>query len=292
MEKLTYNEFKEAIKDYFSERMDHAEIQLTTNDTVNQKIDYLTIREKDATVSPSLRLNDSYKQYLDCKCDEESFFEAIYEQVVKTSAEDRRSFENLDQLLRDKDACRKRIIMELINEKGNEELLQKVVSRDFCNLKLIYRMVVADNGDSVMSTIITKSCIDYMHMSEVELYNAALKNTKAYLKPHVSSMASVGLCGPLANNTFNVIGDRSTKNCSALMADPEYLQEIAEMVGTDYYIVPLSIEGFVVVPEAYCDIDMQKDMLRRTNEERAEDKLFLSNDLYCYDSKTRELSVV
>ena len=54
MEKLTYNEFKEAIKDYFSKRMDHAEIQLTTNDTVNQKIDYLTIREKDATVSPSL----------------------------------------------------------------------------------------------------------------------------------------------------------------------------------------------------------------------------------------------
>lgn len=42
MEKLTYNEFKEAIKDYFSKRMDHAEIQLTTNDTVNQKIDYLT----------------------------------------------------------------------------------------------------------------------------------------------------------------------------------------------------------------------------------------------------------
>lgn len=67
MEKLTYNEFKEAIKDYFSKRMDHAEIQLTTNDTVNQKIDYLAIREKDATVSPSIRLNDSYKQYLDCK---------------------------------------------------------------------------------------------------------------------------------------------------------------------------------------------------------------------------------
>ena len=73
MEKLTYNEFKEAIKDYFSKRMDHAEIQFTTNDTVNQKIDYLTILEKNATVSPNLRLNDSYKQYLDCKCEEESF---------------------------------------------------------------------------------------------------------------------------------------------------------------------------------------------------------------------------
>lgn len=61
MEKLTYNEFKEAIKDYFSKRMDHAEIQFTTNDTVNQKIDYLTICEKNATVSPNLRLNDRQK---------------------------------------------------------------------------------------------------------------------------------------------------------------------------------------------------------------------------------------
>ena len=36
MEKLTYNEFKEAIKDYFSKRMDHAEIQLTTNDKIGR----------------------------------------------------------------------------------------------------------------------------------------------------------------------------------------------------------------------------------------------------------------
>ena len=292
MEKLTYNEFKEAMKDYFSKRMDHVEIQFTTNDTVNQKIDYLTIREKNATVSPSIRLNDSYKQYLDCKCEEESFFETIYEQVVNAAAKDRISFENLDNLFRDKDACRERVIMELINEKGNEELLQKVVSRDFCNLKLIYRLVVADNEESMLSAIITKSIMGHMRMSEPELYAVAQKNTKAFMKPQISSMACFGLCEPLANYTFNVIGDRSTKNCSALMADPEYLQEIAEMVGTDYYIVPLSIEGFVIVQAAYCDVDVQKEMLKATNEENMKDKLFLSNDLYFYNSKTRELSVV
>lgn len=104
-------------------------------------------------------------------------------------------------------------------------------------------------------------------------------------------MRPFGMCSPMANKTYCVMGNNSAKNCAALMADPEYLQEIAETIG-DYYIVPLSIEEFVVVPEAYCDIDMQKDMLRRTNEERAEYKLFLSNDLYFYDSKTRELSVV
>ena len=40
------------------------------------------------------------------------------------------------------------------------------------------------------------------------------------------------------------------------------------MIGTDYYIVPLGIEGFNVVPAAYCDVDMKKDALKRTNEER------------------------
>ena len=292
MEKFTYNEFKEAIKDYFSERLDQAEIQLTTNDTVNQKIDYLTIREKDATVSPNLRLNDSYKQYLGCKCEEESFFETIYEQVVNAAVKDRVSFENLDNLFRDKDACMKRIIMELINEKENEELLQKVVSRDFCNLKIIYRLVVANDEDSMMSTVITKSGMNYMRMSESELYDAALKNTKVFMKPRMIRMRPLGMCAPMANETYCVIGNNSAKNCAALIADPEYLQEIAEMIGTDYYIVPQSIEGFVVVPEVYCDIDMRKDMLRGTNEQNMKDKLFLSNDLYFYDSKTRELSVV
>lgn len=88
------------------------------------------------------------------------------------------------------------------------------------------------------------------------------------------------------------MGNNSAKNCSALIADPEYLQEIAEMIGTDYYIVPLSIEEFVVVPEAYCDADIQKDTLKGTNEASKEDKLFLSNDLYFYGSGTKELSVV
>lgn len=292
MEKLTYNEFKEAIKDYFSKRMDHAEIQLTTNDTVNQKIDYLTIREKDATVSPNLRLSDSYKQYLDCKCEEESFFETVYEQMVNAVAKDRISLKNLDNLFRDKDACMERVIMELINEKGNEELLQKVVSRDFCNLKIIYRLVVANDEDSMMSMIVTKSGMDYMHMSESELYDAALKNTKSFMKPRMIRMRAFGMCAPMDNEAYCVMGNNSAKNCSALIADPEYLQEIAEMIGTDYYIVPLSIEEFVVVPEAYCDVDIQKDTLKGTNEASKEDKLFLSNDLYFYGSGTKELSVV
>ena len=170
--------------------------------------------------------------------------------------------------------------------------MQKVVSRDFCNLKIIYRLVVANDEYSMMSMIVTKSGMDYMHMSESELYDATLKNTKSFMKPRMIRMRALGMCAPTDNEAYCVIGNNSTKKCSALIADPEYLQEIAEMIGTDYYIVPLGIEEFNVVPEAYCDIDMQKDMLRRTNEERAEYKLFLSNDLYFYDSKTRELSVV
>ena len=88
------------------------------------------------------------------------------------------------------------------------------------------------------------------------------------------------------------IKERLRKKNLSLMADPEYLQEIAEMIGTDYYIVPLDIKGFVVVPEAYCDVDMQKNALKGTNEARKKDKLFLSNDLYFYGSGTGELSVV
>lgn len=101
-----------------------------------------------------------------------------------------------------------------------------------------------------------------------------------------------GMCTPMDNEAYCVMGNNSAKNCAALIADPEYLQEIAEMIGTDYYIVPLGIEGFVVVPEAYCDVDMQKDALKRTNEASKKDKLFLSNDLYFYGSETGELSVV
>ena len=129
-------------------------------------------------------------------------------------------------------------------------------------------------------------------MSESELYDAALKNTKSFMKPRMIRMRALGMCAPMDNEAYCVIGNNSAKNCSALMADPEYLREIAEMIGTDYYIVPLDIEGFVVVPEAYCDIDMQKDALKRTNEASKKDKLFLSNDLYFYGSGTRELSVV
>ena len=129
-------------------------------------------------------------------------------------------------------------------------------------------------------------------MSESKLYDAALKNTKSFMKPRMIRMRAFGMCAPMENETYCVIGNNSTKNCSALIADPEYLQEITEMIGTDYYNVPLSIEGFVVVSEAYCDVDMQKDALKRTNEASKKDKLFLSNDLYFYGSETGELSVV
>ena len=129
-------------------------------------------------------------------------------------------------------------------------------------------------------------------MSESELYDAALKNTKSFMKPRMIRMRALGMCAPMDNDAYCVMGNNSAKNCAALIADPEYLQEIAEMIGTDYYIVPLGIEGFVVVPEAYCDVDMQKDALKGTNEASQKDKLFLPNDLYFYGSETGELSVV
>ena len=129
-------------------------------------------------------------------------------------------------------------------------------------------------------------------MSESELYDAALKNTKSFMKPRMIRMRAFGMCAPMDNEAYCVMGNNSAKNCAALIADPEYLQEIAEMIGTDYYIVPLGIEGFVVVPEAYCDVDMQKDALKGTNEASQKDTLFLSNDLYFYGSETGELSVV
>lgn len=129
-------------------------------------------------------------------------------------------------------------------------------------------------------------------MSESELYDAALKNTKSFMKPRMIRMRALGMCAPMDNEAYCVMGNNSVKKCSALIADPEYLQEIAEMIGTDYYIVPWGIEGFNVVPAAYCDVDMQKDALKGTNEASKKNKLFLSNDLYFYGSGTGELSVV
>ena len=294
MEKLTYEKFKEALKVYFSKQPElaDAEISISTNELVNQKIDCLVIKGKDASVYPSLRLNDAYKGYLEWDYDEELLFENIFKYINETFSERRRqiSFASVDALLRDRAACKEKLIMELINEKGNESLLQDAIHRDLCNLKIIYRLIIDENANGMMSIVITKTLIEHMNMLESELYEAALKNTRAFMKPFISENPYIRYSETM-QNTFMVMGDCPGKNCSALIADPDYLREVAEMLGTDFYIVPTSIEGFNVVRAAYCDVDMQKDVLMLTNEYGKKDKLFLSNDLYFYDSSTGALRI-
>ena len=65
------------------------------------------------------------------------------------------------------------------------------------------------------------------------------------------------------------------------------LQEFADRVGSDVFILPSSIHEMILIPaNEYCDVDYLKDMVRTVNATEVAPEEILSDNVYYYNRLT------
>ena len=75
----------------------------------------------------------------------------------------------------------------------------------------------------------------------------------------------------------------------------ENLQQIADTYGCDLYVIPSSIHEMLVLPETDTSaefVDQLAEIVCEVNKTAVKESDRLSNQVYKYDNKARELSIV
>lgn len=184
----------------------------------------------------------------------------------------------------DKQFILQNVILVLVNSDKNIATKECEPHRNYLNLTAFYRVIVGKKDDCVTSFRVTNPMVELLKITEHELFDAAMANTKkaGYFTSDFDGISM-----------FVITTKEAMYGASALL-HPEVMQELADNVGSDLYILPSSIHEIIALPcSIYSDTDSLRAMVREINEDSskvAPDEV-LGNDIYLYRRNEKMLTL-
>lgn len=190
---------------------------------------------------------------------------------------------------------KEQIIFRFINTEYYEEFLNYVPHREFHDLSIVYYEL---GQDKRRATLITNQAADEQDLSEQELYELAMKNTKEWSSPTVKKMSA------LLKEFDEEIKDESPEEQEIYIITNEYnqfgavsilyedtLDKVAQIAGTDLYLLPSSEHEFLAITvNGQWPLDELQRLVYHVNMTQVDPKERLSNQVYHYDMTTKEIT--
>lgn len=303
---MDYEIFKEVVKEkflsYMSDSYQGMEVKISPVEKVNRKLDGLSLLSNDerTTVSPTIYIDDMYKEYL-----KTGDLQAAIQNAAQTMDE---GFRQAALPPLDKSMAKDNIIFQLINTMQNEELLKNMPHRKFQDLSIIYQWVVSVDERGISSSMISNKLAEELGMGEEQLFKAAAENTRRILPPVVKSMNEVmrdifladGMPPSVADlmigetppqETLWVISNECGVGGAASMLYEDKLHKLAESLETDLFIMPSSVHEVIAVSVEMGEPEDLARMVSEINMDQVDLSERLSNQVYHYDKNLRKITL-
>lgn len=261
----------------------------------NNSIEYdcLSISHENSNVAPSIQMNPYYLEYIN-GCDVDSLVDKILRQYRDGLA----FIRDTDQLYFDRDNAEEKIFLRLVNYAKNRKLLETCPHERVEDLAVTYHYIVSNDIRQGLSTIrIDYSNMEYFNLTEESLKQHAVKNTerlfpatfekieyllKSYLQSHLPK-GHENVFPFFGGIPMYVLTTDSRINGAACLLYRGMLERIRKSIGSDFYIIPSSINEVLIVPTGTgMDEDSLNNMLRSVNKEEVPDTEILSDNIYRY----------
>ncbi len=187
------------------------------------------------------------------------------------------------------------IIFRLINTEYYEEMLNCVPHRQFYDLSIIYYELEQDRK---RATLISHQDADKLNLSEQELYELAMTNTKELCPPSVKRMSEAlkelgeGIGGEISEKEeIYIITNEYNKFGAVSILYEDTLDKVAQIMGTDLYLLPSSEHEFLALTvNGQLPLDELQKLVYQVNMTQVDPKERLSNQVYHYDMITKEIT--
>lgn len=199
----------------------------------------------------------------------------------------------------------KRIVMSLVNTKQNREMLGYMPHREFEDLSIIYKYVI-DTRNPVESVPVTVEMAENIGMSEEELFHAAVENTRRLFPPKAELLSDIIVemfmdggfseeaaqeMGRIIQLPIYVISNEQNINGAVSMLYGDNIHELAQRMGSDLYIMPLSVHEVMAVQAEGVEPKELAELVERNNVSKTRLGDWLSNQVYHYDKERQILSL-
>lgn len=284
---INLEEFKTQLKDRLSSIGET--VSFKTSSTVNRcSSEDLFVR------NVSLNVNSLYELYLSSNI--EAVMSEIFLVLSKAAQPDTIiSEEVIMEKLKNFDS----VYLELINKVDNEELLKKIPYRDYIDMAIIFRIRLTKEA----SIIINNELMKKAGITNARLFAYAYTNTYRDYKFELTSLyekmkALNGIKSlsdeeqNFSNTYLHVLCSKEFSKSACGIIYPDWLSELAEKYNDNIYIIPSSIHEVLLVPSDNDNEDILEnlsEMVMQVNSTEVEPKERLSNQIYKYDRKVKDV---
>ena len=268
----------------------------------------LTVTPEGKNIAPTIYLEPYFGQYMEGK-DLDSTLEDIVELAAKHA--DAPSISNsIAKDFMNFDYIKERVVVVLVNTEKNRELLENTPHIEYEDLSFIYKVLVDDSVEAGMSTItIKEQHLEYWGVNVNDLHEYAMKNSEELLPASVRNLTDLmvemmgrdgmpeevieQMIGDIPpENQMYVITNKSNVNGAAAMFYTDTLSKLSEKLGgDDLYILPSSVHEVIAVSTQMGTPEMLAEMVQEVNGNEVSMEEQLSDHVYKYDAKTKDLTL-
>ncbi len=194
------------------------------------------------------------------------------------------------------------IFPALVPTKGNAGLLEEVPHFPFENLQVIFKFDLQNfeggGTANVPNSYMEAHGWDVQKLMEIAMNNPIYRNQIKItpLEYAVSDLLDGADMGGLDNiKAYDlpmlVVSNFSGAYGAAAILDKDAMDRIANVFQDDLYILPSSIHECMVVPKSMQPLEELQEMVHEVNRMAVEPEIWLSDDVYQYDSFTRKITM-
>lgn len=286
----------------------------------------MMIRKENSDISPNIYLEHFYDKYREGESLEETVEEIL---VMYRSALKQNPVCHIEQL-KELKKHEKDIFFRLVNYEMNKDFLERVPHVRYLDFAITFHCLLEKQEYGIQSFCINEIIRQGWGICTEKLYQIALKNTPLLFPPQIQCLEDMmyEMIGKTKTSTSSEkwfspekqedwekyeekledilehIEDTSQMNMyvmtnhmgnygAGVLLYPNLLECFAKKVEGDFYLLPSSIhEWIVVVRQEEFTPENLREMVIEVNRLYVDCEEVLSNQVYFYNSKTKEIEVV
>ena len=291
---MEYMDFLNAVRDYINETAQDVSVSIHTAQKNNGvMLSGLTFSQKGYNASPTIYMDNYYTEYIagrDINEIGDGLLSLYYENDLATNY-DISFFDDFGYI-------KDRLFIKLINRKKNEDFLNQAPHEDFLDLSIVAYVRIYDKKMGNGLIMVRNEHLDIWDEDAETVINIAKKNTHDREEYNITHIVDVlgrlggGIMIPECERSqipMYVATNRRMTYGAAVMTMSDKLKEFGTVIGSDYVIIPSSVNELILVPNGNDDFGDIDSMIREVNETQLGPDDILADHAYMYSIKDEVL---
>ncbi len=292
---MDYKEFKYAFKTDLKRIMNHngLNVQLSEHhiNKMNNSYDAITITPIGGNVGVNANLDALFKMI-----ENGNDYNIVVSKATETLIA---GIKDMPQLnvndLTDYDKMKSNLSMEVVSAERNSDILKKIPYEKMEDMAVVYRLIIDKSNDCNSTVLVTNDLLKQFGITHEQLRDDALAIAPELRPAEIKGMTEMltEMTGMEVDPSMHAVDDvmyvatvQDKIKGAGVLAYPNFMEDAAEKLGGDYYVLPSSVHEVLLVKDnGSMNVKDLESMVKEVNATQVEPEDQLTDHVYHYDSK-------